>query len=391
MTALLIVALALAGQAPGDIAPRAPSPPPPPPRTETPLRLLPDLSGLTPLLEERAGTPAEGGVGEVLASNPDLLTADQGYRRYLAGHEDLARAEKAWWEALGIRRLRECVDAFDEALHDDANAQRVVDQYYDELRRDDALRAKVESVMHTELIDPVLGRHVSAAFDYLRANPDAAMRALEAPERLDLLPEELSEAARRLSERPELMASLRDSLGDLMEDPAALQRVFPGWQALAGLDDGGGAAQREMSAYFHRHPQHFWLWHRRNLLLAEDAQARSWIRWWHRTIRRAPALHEGYAAYLSETPEPAEAAEPWPPKTAPPRLAAWASPSPDEGAPASPTRPPRPTYERPSRGNLELPEMPSRPDRPAGPRRPDMPDMPPMPPRPERPPRPARP
>ncbi len=145
--------------------------------------------------------------------------------------------------------------------------------------------------------------------------------------------------------------------------------------ALAFGDTAAGAAWRALEEHFRAYPHRLAIWRDRHKALAADAQARTWIRWWHCRIRRTPELGVAYLAYLQRVrrqPEEAHATErrwaaqfgpapEWPPKAAPPALSPVSQ---DETFPPDRDRlmPERPRVDRPARP--AMPRMPDKPERP---------------------------
>ncbi len=394
MILALTVALLLSMDNPADLRPRLRPLPPPPPRAERPLKVRPDPSVFLP--PGKAPGPKQGhapretarAIEAALEHDPALVQQHRGYLRYLEAHPPMAKAEETWWEITGLRDFGAAVEALDEVLLGDLQAQTLLDQFYDEMARDETLRTAVEALFRAEFVRSPRGRRFSAAYDFLRAHPDVAGELLNNPHREALLPEKIRGLADYLSKHPTLVEGLREAFDVLMSTPNAHTRAFPWWEAVAALDQ-GGSAFTAMSTQFHDHPHRFWLWHARNLRMAEDVQARAWIRYWHRKVRRTPTLAESYADYLAalrKEPVMGKAAElrwkatfgeapAWPPKAAPPRLTARpaAAQTNEFKTPEKPIihRPRRPSRLRPA-----LPSMPTMPRRPAHPARPQRPETP---------------
>ncbi len=353
------------------------------------------MSGLLALLTLGMGLAAPGAaptVDSVLRDDPELARHHQGYLHHLARNATLRQHETAYLQVLQDPDFAAAVRRFDEALRADPEAEQLFHQFYDQLVREPGLRRAVEGVQR-EAFDLPRRREdaVSDAFGYLQANPETALRFLAGPERFAPLPSSLAPVANLLARNPELRARLLDAFETLHEEPLAQTRVFPWWQRLSRLNAEAGGAYDALGRELLARPTRFWVWHRRHLALAEDAQARDWITWWHRRVRREPALREVYLDSVrtdleqNAAPRLAQAGEGaadavWPPKTAPPALGALA-PNAFANTP-DPFAIEQPTIERPARPSINRPRRPDLPDRPTVPNRPERPDRPERPTRP---------
>ena len=319
---------------------------------------------------------------DLLTANEELRTHHRGYRHYLLANLKLAAAELAWLDVTQVSSIRTVEMTFDEALNDDPAAQRLADQFYDQLARDLPLRNAVETLQRTEFGQGRLGPLFSDAMKYFRANPDNAIRFLQNPQLLEALPQALAPILKKIGGRPEILEELQGALEDVTDLPIAHTRVFPWWTTLGPFDEKHGGAYSNLAAHFAKYPHRFWPWHQRNIALAGDAQARDWIRYWHRKIRRTAGFGNDYMTFiharLKEEARPVVEGKAqkslldWPPKAAPPVL-----PSLGKGAGQN------------SDGTKKRAEAPSRRIQP--PPRPTKPSPPPRPPRPPRPERPVRP
>ena len=321
-----------------------------------------------------------------LTQDSELRAQHDGYLQYLAAHPDFAEAEKAWWALERDPAFRAADLAFDESLQQDIEAQTKFDRYYDRLHADATAKGHVDALSRMAF-DP--GDLLPIFSDVLR-DPRAALEQLQGTVTGDI-PDALAPMLDYLGEHPEVLNELAGSVQGLLNDPLSAARVTPWWTQAAQTAQGAGAAYAALTRYFAQRPEAFWDWHRRNLALAADAQARDWIRYWHRKVRRTPGLAGPYYAWLEthlelDTPHRQHASttsqkvDAWPPKTAPPELApiAVAIPGDLDAAPGieTGTRPntPRPTrfqVQRPTRptsratGRIARPTPPTPPTRPS--------------------------
>ncbi len=349
--------------------------------------------GEVPPPKPSASPPVES----VLEADAELLRQHRGYLAFLGRESAVARAEAAWRDLTALPRFEPLARRFDEALHGDVEAQVLFDQFYDQLARDTALRNEVEALYRTTLEEGKQRGRLEdrdlfqGAIAFLQANPDLALRFLKNPLRVNPTPESLAPLLDEFRERPELLQGLLAPLEGVSGNPLAHTRVFPWWEGVARFDAKSGGAHRALLNHFLGRPHHFWVWHQRNLALAADAQARTWIRYWRRKARRTPGLKGDYIAYLRQIEAgPALGAKaearwtrdhgpvpPWPPKAAPPRLTPLITQDEQNRWPDKNSM--MPTYERPGRPSVPMPSMPTAPNmpqRPAKPARPERPERP---------------
>ncbi len=317
-------------------------------------------------------------------ATPELRRHHDGYLGYLKAHPDMQRAEEAWNELAIQTRFAQRSSAFDEALRGDVELERLFDGFYDQLARDGDLRAAVEGLRRTELGQKRWADTLVPALGYLRAHPDTALRFLERPGSVVPTPEPLYAIRDWVRDHPENAEALRVQLGQLAGQAGSHTRAFPWWQGMSEASAGKQATYARLSEHFMAHSSHFWVFHQRYLALAQDAQARNWIRYWHRRVRREPALARRYYPYLQHLrnePEPnvardnEDTASTWPPKQAPPLLSALTIqgvhvPEKEHYMPRI-NRPAKPLVARPA-----MPLRPAKPARPANPERPSSPESP---------------
>lgn len=346
---------------------------------------------------------------ETLEKDPDLLRHHRGYLQYLRLQPKLNAAEEAWLE-LRLQTDFDYADrTFDEALNADIAAQALFDQFYDQLARDMPLQGAVDALQRLQLSEKPRRTldlpqaptppSFSDAIEFLRAHPDASMRFLQNPERFNPLPDALGPLLKHFDVNPGVLKELQDAFQTISGNPLAQVRIMPWWQNLAAFNTKYNGAYRLLTTEFEKHPNHFWAWHQRQLLLANDAQARDWIRYWHRRIRRTPALAKDTAylrslQLLRRQPETAARLEqdwakrfgppaPWPPKESPPTLSPLQDTTPND-AMKKPTIS-VPTIQAPQkpilrqRDNRLAPAMPAMPEKPIMPQRPTKPEKPPKP------------
>ncbi|HPO14496.1 MAG TPA: hypothetical protein PLI09_13720 [Candidatus Hydrogenedentes bacterium] len=333
-------------------------------------------------------------VEQALEKDPELLRNHRGYLAYLQANPSMARAEEAWLDLTLFKELNRLNAAFDESLQKDVEAQTMFDQFYDQLGRDSSLRETMESLQRLEFNEAKPAKHAgqpfSEALDTLKANPDLAMRFLHNPDRVKPAPNALTAYVEQFKSHPELLKELVDAFNHLTSNPLAQTRVFPWWQSLSAFDTRSGGAYGRLMGYFLHQPSQFWVWHQRHLEWAKDAQARTWMRYWHRVIRRNASLHNEYSHYLRllrQHPEEGTIerqwasqygpAPSWPPKENPPLLLHYQLPQ-DSNLPRTPNMPVTPKPEKPSlkqSDRIKRPEIqrPQKPIMPAMPRKPEKP------------------
>lgn len=328
-------------------------------------------------------------VEAALQPDKELLPNHRGYLSFLKKNPAIARAEDAWLDLTLLLQFESLARDFDEALQRDAEAETLFDRYYDQSARDEALRNSVERLQRAEFGKAKKATYAeqpfSAALDYLRANPDLAMRFLQGPEQVKPAPRALYPYLDHFKEHPELLKELLDAFQGITGNPLAQTRLFPWWQAIANFNLRSGGAYSRLTSHFLAQPQRFWVWHQHNLALAADAHARTWIRYWHRKVRRIPSLETDYNRYLDllrKYPELGDRAEQrwtkeigpapeWPPKENPPLLAKWT-----KEVTTSPGTAGMPKYkmpEKPKRPEVKRPAMPTMPTMPTRPTRPEKP------------------
>ena len=317
-----------------------------------------------------------------LLEQPAAATHHQGYLKQLASRPQLAESESAWWQTTARPDLRRLFSQFNEAIAGSPVAQAQFDAFYDQLSESPELRRSVENLFRTELdqagTNPVLAR----AVQFLRANPDMAMRFLGNPARVRPLPAPLREAYNDFAGNPEWMDALHDAFGEVLDAPAAHQKILPWWEKLESLSSEGGERGPALNAELYRHPRELWLWHLRNMNLSRNKESRPWIRYWNRLIHRDPLLAKQYGPFVTELlrePEQlrqhladlqdhqARDAEPWPPSRKPPKLPPLDLAHPVERMKQSVTKPTIHKPERPGRPDIDFPNRPERLQRPVFP------------------------
>jgi hypothetical protein len=330
------------------------------------------------------------GVESVLAADEELLGHHRGYLGRLETDPELARAEESAWNLKSITRFREAEADFDETLQKNAALQVRFDGFYGELLRNPDLRASVDMLQRTLFGQDRAGDGLAEALDWFKAHPDDALRFFRNPSHLTPTPETVFPLLDYFRDHPELLEELEERFQNLTGHTDLWTEILPWWQGIRKLEAEDAEAWRRLSSHFMGHTNRFWIWHQYQLQLARDTQTRSWIRWWHRRIRREKQLAVQYIPYLrwlrdhpdlrrkteARWQEKNGDPETWPPKTAPPRLQ-WL---PEKRAGDS---------RRSFRREDHMPAMP-RPEKTAI-QRPAMPARPAMPTRPVRPPKPAKP
>ncbi len=327
-------------------------------------------------------------VEKTLTADPGLAELHQGYLRYLDTHPALKEAEETWSELQLQSRFTFCDARMDEAFHNDPRAQALFYAAYDHLARNATLRTSAEMLQRTAFSQGPMQEAFQTALDYFRAHPDIALRFLDNPLKVAPLPEILNPMREYFDKYPALRTELTNTLQRLTDVPAAHAHLFPWWRYLLTLDQKSNGAYSQMRDYFITHPHHFWIWHQRYLALANDAQARTWIQYWWRRIRRTPVLQQEYPRYLQylrqqKTQSSALAPKKqekttsdWPPKIAPPLLTSYTFPAsatltPLEKAPQKPSlrHPWKPQISKPTITPPQRPAMPQKPTRPTMPKK----------------------
>ena len=322
----------------------------------------PVLAAFLLLVAPTRGEQSFEEVARQLQDDADLGTMHRGYVQYVASHPTLAAIEGDWWRLLSDPGRQSLVARLDRAIEADLYACAALDAYYDALARNpgtvDTLGAAIEELAQ---IDPLLRRHlIERLADYAKS-----LNGVE-----DL-------------KRPGGTVERSVSLGYLAEGPlrslteALLSTSSASSVVLRAIGDTDDTLVDGLAQYLYGDPHSAVTWHRRNRVLAEDAHARSWIRYWHRVVAETAGLGAVYWGYLL-TLDPksvGQASAPWPPKFAPPPAVTDASSAKtDTEVPFdAPTRPDTPEVQvrRPVR-----PAPPTPPERPLGPSRPVLPVYP---------------
>ena len=300
-----------------------------------------------------------------------LLAQHQGYLGWLSAHPEIAEREEAWWDVLVLAEPRRLAGAFDETLMGDVLAQHLFDQFYDELHRNPELRAQVDTLQHLEWNITALDGALSKGMGKVKATPQESLEQIAA------LGEGIEggtagELLQHLAENPDLLKGLQQLLGGLSEDNNFFVRVLPWWKAMNTRSGNWRGPYQSLQTHFARFPHRFWIWHKRQIALAGDAHARSWVRHWFREVRRQPELKEDYALLLRQDFADGRYAEEevvdWPPKAAPPLL----KPLPEKALRPAPSKIERPRagvkpgVERPT-SPVVSPRYPVRPTKPVAP------------------------
>ncbi|MBI1319300.1 MAG: hypothetical protein GC168_10210 [Candidatus Hydrogenedens sp.] len=308
----------------------------------------------------------------------ELAPHAAGYIAWLEAHPRERAAETEWLKLAAIPDYYPLAVRLDEWLVKEPDAADAMDAYYEAVERDDALRQRVERFERASLDQRKLGDAWSDNQWLLRANPELAMRLFSG----EVKPGESNDALEPLL-RDGLQGALSSLFGAfdaLNADPLAQTKAFPWWRQALILEQESGGLMSALSRHYAAHPTRFWVNHRRELALAEEVQARDWIRWWHRTLRRTPVDYAAYLKALSgrrwKDAAGGDAAE-WPPKTAPPPIQPMSL---DLLPPLPELRKGihRPTADRPevSRPEIQRPTRPERPTRPDPVQRPAAPERP---------------
>lgn len=315
---------------------------------------------------------------KLLATQPELLQHHEGYLKELAARPALAQTETAWWQASTVPSLRELADHFDDALAENETAQLRFDAFYKTLAHSTEAREAVETLVRTELERARTDRNLPPALRFIRANPDIGLRFLKDPRQVRPLPALLESAYKAFERQPEWTQSLFIALDKIAHLPDAHLSIFPWWRELDKLEQAAQAPRLDDA--LEERPNEYWMWHQRNLSLANDDQAGPWMRYWSRLVHRDPELAKEYGPFLSKLlaePEQLrqhlvdlqekhgrETPKPWPPKSTPPKL------TPKLGRDAfdvmrrslEPT-----TVDTPERPTIERPQRPARPTPPTPP------------------------
>ena len=274
--------------------------------------------------------PAAGAIAQVQAvieSDAELLHHHRGYLAYLERHPDSAAAEETFSELNVLAGFRQVVNAFDETLVADLDAQNLYNRYFDALARDPALCRSVEA-LHRCQFELRGMAHEFEALAFIREHPDDAVAMLESETPRANTPVNVRSFLRTLRKHPAIRRELLQALRAILERPFAYTHIFPWWHEACGTGVVAEASRR-LENYFLRHQHHFWVWHRRQVVLASTPHARDWIRYWRRCIRRQPVLAQNYDACLPSLRDHRNAREPvakdkelpnWPPDEMVPEL-----------------------------------------------------------------------
>jgi hypothetical protein len=316
-------------------------------------------------------------VEAALEADEGLLRHHRGYLAYLQEYPATAAAEAPVNGLRRLSRFRQAVAPFEEVLIQEPELGRRYAGYLRALRDDPAVREAMASLEAARSQFPF----VDATLDYFQANPEAAIDFFRAPTLDAGLPEALLPHVTRFQRNRDLRATLLDAFSQLA--PATGSAVREWWRTAYG-EEGSRDAWLGLDAYFRDNPGHASRWIERQLGLAADPRAASWIHHWHGLIRRDAILSESYYDYLGlleDQPQLAaqtaayweqryKEAPPWPPEGLPPPLAT--SQPPDSIAPRI-RRPTRPTVRYPARPGVPYPRLPASPSEPRPPAQPRVP------------------
>ncbi len=320
-------------------------------------------------------------VERALENDPHLLAWHRGYLAWTRQHPAAAAAEDAFTSLLRTTGFSLPVGRFDEALVRFPELAARMDACYAVLASNADARAAVDDLHRFELAHRTGRDTWGAVLMYLRAHPEEALTFLENPQWVKPIPETLRPLADAARRKDPSLERLQADFQILHDQPEAHLRVFPWWKAACGEESPVRDAFEALMAHFRQYPHRFWVWHRRELVLAEPPGARAWLRHWHRVVRRSEGLERAYWDYLEAVrtqPELAETAEArwrneygpapaWPPEGEPPSLAPLRVPS---RATPSIERPPRTETEKPARPRIPASGPVKQPTRPVPPARP---------------------
>jgi tetratricopeptide (TPR) repeat protein len=312
----------------------------------------------------------------MLGEDADLLRHHRGYLAWMADHPEAAAREEAYLGLMTVRAFRDVLIPFDEALVASPVAARAFDTFYTHLSENPDARDRVERLARVAMSAPesIPGRQT--AMTWMQANPDEARRFLQDPVLLTPTPEALAPLRNVMREYPDWWSLLQDAFAEVEAAPEMYDRILPWWRRALELDAEQAEAHGRLAVHLARYPNRFWVWHRREVTLAQDAQARNWIRYWHRLLRRSdvdlPAYYRAVRSWVSGGVPPEEAGDPWPPKADPPALSTY-----KVTAPVNDDHPERPARPRLTRPEMKRPERPgiAYPTRPEGPARPTRPEV----------------
>lgn len=318
----------------------------------------------------------------LLTLRPELAIHHEGYLKELARRPDLAESETAWWQISSGPALRNVAARFEDALARDNTAQYRFNVYFDSLNRSRPLREAVENLVRTEMDqvrdDPAL----AAALPFLRANPDIALRFLENPLQVRPLPAPLQDAYESFTRAPEWSHALHRAYDRIAQLPEGHLAVFPWWREQAALENASGGEPLDLDGRLYERSDHYWLWHLRNMNLANHQEMAPWIRYWNRLIQQDPDLARDYGPFVTrliQNPELLrqhladleanghDSEGTWPPPTTPPGLPPLTIRDPVEELRNKVVRP---AIDQPAQPDVEKPSRPQRPQSPASPTRP---------------------
>ncbi|HQE83141.1 MAG TPA: hypothetical protein PLM14_09080 [Candidatus Hydrogenedentes bacterium] len=349
------------------------------------LALLTLLAGIEDAEPRVARAEAErAAVERVLEGKPALLAEHRGFLSWLEMHPSTAAAEEAFVSLMLTQGFSLPANRYDESLVRFPEAASQMDGYYDFLASDSGARAAIDDLHRFELAHRTDGGAWGAALSYLRANPAEASTFLVNPRWVKPMPEALQPLADAARKHEPSVERLRTAFQTLDDNALAHLRVFPWWETAYDAESPIGGAFEALNAHFRQYPHRFWVWHRRELALADDPGARAWIRHWHRIVRRSEGLDRAYWVYLDALrgqPERAQTAETrwqkehgappqWPPDNDPPSLTPLWLPSKEMPSVKRLERleietPPRPLAPGPD--EFTRPTLPTRPARPTRP------------------------
>jgi truncated hemoglobin YjbI len=326
-------------------------------------------------------------VGACLKEQPSALPHHQGYLKELARLPEFAESEIAWWRTSQRPGLGELSAQFGEMVGGDPTAEERLDAFYDQLVESPDLRQAVENLFRTELDQARTQPAMARAVQYLRANPDTAMRFLGNPARVRPLPEALRNTYAQFADNPEWARELQGALDDVLASPAAHQTILPWWEKLEAMSPSAGNGPPALPTELYRHPRELWTWHLRNINLSRNRATRPWIRYWNRLIHRNPMLASQYGPFVNELladPErmrqhladlearQEQNASSWPPALKPPKLPPLDMAHPVEQMKRGMTRP---TIDKPKRPSRPVVTVPERSARPTPPKFPEFPSL----------------
>jgi hypothetical protein len=275
--------------------------------------------------------------------------------------------------------FRNLFAGLDETLAADPKMEKTFDDFFDHLAKNPDTRQAVETIREFEFRNRARPA-VAPAMKELRAFPDQAIDYLRNPGRMRPMTPDLVSAMPVLHGNETNRQSLLQAFGQIQANPDAAAKVYPYWKATAA----GGDSLDAWWGSTARNPMQFWAWHRRSVAQASDPQSRDWTRHLQRLVRRNPALASTYDGYVETVRKNGArqaraskrwtkqrgSAAPWPPRTAPPRLAPLATTpimkiagptSPTIARPVAPTRPIAPieSPQSPTTPSAQVPNSPS--------------------------------